>query len=1278
MALMRKKLFWVAVSFIHFYLSGAASPQQEIPPSQPIAPNHQEIGIPYLRNYSPKEYDADVQNWTIVQDKRGVMYFGNNAGILEYDGVSWRLIQTTNRSAVRSLAVGNDGKIYVGAQGEIGYLLPNSIGQLQYISLRDSVPTEYRDFADIAKIYATTAGVYFQALDRVFRWSNHRMQTWKPTDSFHLSFVVRDRFYIRQPRIGLLQMAGDSLQLVPDGEKFAEARIYSMLPYDKDNILIGTREQGLFLYDGTAVKPFPTDIDAFLLENQIYHGAALSNKTFALATLRDGVVIVDAKGNLQQLLNKAAGTQDDNVKFVFPDVQGALWLALNNGITRVEVLSPLSLYNERTGLKGDVASILRHRNRLYAATGQGLYYLQLQGDNGVLQSTFTPISSIAARSFFLLSIGGAMLTATSEGVYKIDDEQAKLLRKSSGNSYVLYRSLIDTNLVYIGLEDGLAALRLVPGNREKWIDEGNIHGINSEIRSIVETKEGILWLGTRAQGIIRVDFSAGFRHNPKVESFDSRYGLPKEHGWGDVFSISEREVFITDKGIFRFARETNRFLPDSTFGSAYADGSRNTGEAAVDREDNLWIQSATAGKSEIGVARRQANGSYIWLHTPFNRFADFVVWAIYPENDSAQSGMTWFGGPDGLIRYDAGIKKDYAVSFSALVRRISTIDKDSLIFGGAGLGENGSAIPPVLAYADNALRFEFAAPSFDNETANQFQYFLEGFDKGWSDWTKENKKDYTNLPEGEFKFHLRARNIYEHVSADAVYSFKILPPWYRSWWAYMLYLGAFVLSIYGFIKYRTRQLEQKSRALEKVVQQRTEEIRQQAEELETLDGIVKVINQEVALESVLKSLLQEGLRLFPQAEKASVLLLDQQAECFKFAAAVGYDWSLLKNIAFTPEQMASRYIIGSEEVGSGVYIIRELKNLYDEEILNVASKPKSVLAMTAIWDGKLEAYLVFDNLSNAEAFDHSDAHKLNRFRSHAISAIAKAKMLQELQEKNAEIIKTQEQLIIQEKLASLGGLTAGIAHEIKNPLNFVNNFAELSIELAKELGEEISKLKDRMEKPAAETIDEILRDLKQNAQKINQHGKRADSIVRGMLMHSRGHTGTREATDINAMLDESVNLAYHGLRAQDISFNIKIEKDYDAGVGKVEVLPPELSRVFLNVISNACYAANQKKKTIGDGFSPTLTVRSKNLGDKIEIRIRDNGTGIPAAIRNKIFNPFFTTKPTGQGTGLGLSISYEIIVQKHKGDIKVETEEGRFTEFIISLPKNAEGLGQRA
>jgi signal transduction histidine kinase len=173
-----------------------------------------------------------------------------------------------------------------------------------------------------------------------------------------------------------------------------------------------------------------------------------------------------------------------------------------------------------------------------------------------------------------------------------------------------------------------------------------------------------------------------------------------------------------------------------------------------------------------------------------------------------------------------------------------------------------------------------------------------------------------------------------------------------------------------------------------------------------------------------------------------------------------------------------------------------------------------------------------------------------------------------------------------------------------------------------------------------------------------------------MMQHARGSSGQRELTDINQLLDEAVNLTYHGMRANDASFNIRIEKEYDDSIGKIEVVPQDLSRVFLNLINNACYAAHQKKRDSLDGFSPTLSVSTKNLGDKIEIRIRDNGNGIPLDIREKIFNPFFTTKPTGQGTGLGLSISYDIIVQEHKGEIKVETEEGEFTEFVVRLPKN--------
>ena len=276
----------------------------------------------------------------------------------------------------------------------------------------------------------------------------------------------------------------------------------------------------------------------------------------------------------------------------------------------------------------------------------------------------------------------------------------------------------------------------------------------------------------------------------------------------------------------------------------------------------------------------------------------------------------------------------------------------------------------------------------------------------------------------------------------------------------------------------------------------------------------------------------------------------------------------------------------------------------------------------------------------------------------------------ELQQTLNNLKDTQNQLILSEKMASLGQLTAGIAHEIKNPLNFITNFAVLSHDLTKDLRKELLAERDRVDPARAKEISELLDDLEQNVGKINDHGKRADSIVRGMLLHSRGKSGERLETDLNALLAEYTNLAYHGMRAQDQSFNVKIETDFDPSVGKVSVVPQDLSRAFLNIVNNACYAANDKRKTAKNGFTPVVRVSARNVNGSVEIRIRDNGNGIPLAIREKIFNPFFTTKPTGAGTGLGLSLSYDIITQKHKGEIRIDTEDGEFTEFIIMIPRN--------
>ncbi|GAB3962285.1 hypothetical protein GCM10028805_63120 [Spirosoma harenae] len=263
-----------------------------------------------------------------------------------------------------------------------------------------------------------------------------------------------------------------------------------------------------------------------------------------------------------------------------------------------------------------------------------------------------------------------------------------------------------------------------------------------------------------------------------------------------------------------------------------------------------------------------------------------------------------------------------------------------------------------------------------------------------------------------------------------------------------------------------------------------------------------------------------------------------------------------------------------------------------------------------------------------------------------------------------ELKATQSQLIHSEKMASLGELTAGIAHEIQNPLNFVNNFSEVSIELIDELSEEQAK-----EERDHELEAEILTDLRQNLQKITQHGSRAASIVKGMLQHSRASTGQREPTDLNALGDEYLRLAYHGLRAKDKTFNAQLKTDFDPSLGEVSMIPQDIGRVLLNLFTNAFYAVQQRQKQSTDsGYQPTVTLTTRNAKDEAIITVSDNGTGIPEELQQKIFQPFFTTKPTGEGTGLGLSLAYDIITKGHNGEMEVESKEGQGTKFIITLP----------
>jgi signal transduction histidine kinase len=1065
-------------------------------PTPSAAPPQAEIGMPLLRNYTPKEYGGNPLVWSLLQDRRGVLYFCVGGTVVEYDGVTWRKIRVPGTG--RSLALDITGKIWVGASTSFGSLEPDANGTLQYVSLVEKIPPEHRSFGDVGQVLPTPQGIFILANTHLFRWDGQRMQVWATKTRFGALSEVRGRIYTAQTDIGLQEIVGDELRDLPGGAAYKNSPRLFLHPYDDRRILVSAARETLTLYDGKQVTPFPTQADDYLRKNQFSRFTPLPDGGFCLTTPIGGAVLIERDGRLRRILDRSAGLQSQGVLAAYSDRAGALWLALTSGITRVDVNSPLSIFSREIG-----RDVVRHGGSLYIGNSN------LNGGPQRVMPNLTtgladlqPITSPPTRAYQLLSFqdpaGKAppQLLAAGEGVIKIKGNTVYPALRDERRADValtLLQSRKSPNRVFAG---GMASLSSLRWENGQWVDEGRVP-TGSNVSSLVEESDGTLWAGTATVGVLRVVVPATGMRDAKVERFTEKDGLTK--GRHNVF-FADGQVFIIPnptKDILRWDGATRRFVPDNRFLLPLNDPDAEARLRPLPNGD-IWSVNKSESDQRQGIFRRQADGTYQLDEAPFRGLSRFQINNVLSEPD----GSLWVVGDNGLVRFDQQMKPTAVPPFSALVRRVST-GAEAIVFGGTTL-----ATPLRLPFARNSLHFEFAAPSYGDEAGTFYQYRLEGSDKDWSGWGRQTEANYNNLGPGAYRLRVQARTSDGRLSEEGAFSFTILPPWYRSWWAY----GVYALLLAGLIYAASRLLR------------RRVEAREQA-----------------------KAALREA----------------------------------------------------------------ELR---------------------------------------------------------ADAAAAQAKSLQAENEAYQRLKATQEQLLVQEKLASLGALTAGIAHEIKNPLNFVNNFADLSVELMDELREDIEKMKAGAP-PDYENIDALLDDLSGNAKKINEHGKRADGIVRSMLLHSRGQTGERQPTDINKMLEEYVNLTYHGMRAQDSSFNVTIERDYANDVGKIDALPQDLSRVFLNLLNNACYAVNDKAKKNGAGFVPTLHVSSVNLGDAVEIRIRDNGMGIPLEVRDKIFNPFFTTKPTGQGTGLGLSISHDIVVQEHGGQLEVETEPGEFTEFIVRLPR---------
>jgi two-component system NtrC family sensor kinase len=460
------------------------------------------------------------------------------------------------------------------------------------------------------------------------------------------------------------------------------------------------------------------------------------------------------------------------------------------------------------------------------------------------------------------------------------------------------------------------------------------------------------------------------------------------------------------------------------------------------------------------------------------------------------------------------------------------------------------------------------------------------------------------------------------------------------------------------------------------VNARTEDLRESLQQQTATADVLKVISRSTFdLQSVLHTLVESAARLC-EADKATITR--QRDGAFYRAESFGFSREFMDHVRDIPVA-ADRGSATGRALLEGVVVhipdVQADPDYHFNEALRLGNY-RTLLGVPMLREGTPIGVVTL-TCSEARPFTEKQIELVATFADQAAIAIENVRLFESVEARTRELAASleelraaQDRLVQTEKLASLGQLTAGIAHEIKNPLNFVNNFSALSVELVDELGE-VLKPAPLDDKTRQET-DELALMLKGNLEKVVLHGKRADSIVKNMLLHSREGSGERRPVDINSLVGESLNLAYHGARAEKQGFQIRLDQDFDPAAGEAELLPQEITRVLLNLISNGFYAAMKRKANDGhDGYEPALAAATRNLGDRVEIRIRDNGSGIPPEVKEKMFNPFFTTKPPGEGTGLGLSLSYDIVVKQHSGSIEVDTRPGEFTEFRVVLPRTA-------
>lgn len=773
-----------------------------------------------IHNFHPKQFKGAPQSWDAVQASNGLLYIANTEGILEYDGTQWRLIPITDNTSAGELQIDKQETIYVGGNNQIGYLKSDSNGQMSYKSLNHLLDSNLQ-YASIRWMHEFQDKILFITYKEIFAYSpqENRVEHIPSNSDFRGSFIIGNKLYIKELEGGLLEWDGkSSIKKAAHHHLFQGIDFVTALPYQDHKAIIGGVEH-VYLYDPTAdesqaLQQITMEDQKLIEKYQIYNLKMSPKGNFVWALSGGGVLITDQNGKTIRRITKEDGLFSNSILCVFYDSQHTLWVLTSDCISKVEENEPITYWNSDDGLNGVVIDALRYQGKLYITTLSTAY--RLEGNK------IKPIQGMGFEQHwnminFKTPDKDVLLMGTESGVWEFNGHKSKRLIASGRHAVSMKQSLKNPNLVYVGWANRFAALRYHNG---RWNNLGFINNLNEDVRSIEEDKEGNLWLGTFRHGFVKITLSDQWVSPKEIRYYQLKEGLPTLKN-AMVFRYQNRLIFASEKGFLRYDSSSDSFIPDCSFGNRFCkDGYDIYGFAELSK-NQVAVTGLFTKKSKPGIIT--IDDTITWLAEPFSKVPEMFAISIYHE----PSGVSWLCGSEGLFRYDGNIEKTYHTTYPSLIRKVN-IGEDSTIFWGAG------ETPPItFPYKHNSLTFFYSSPDFESMEDKQYQHWLEGYETGWSHWSNDSKKEYTNLPEGEYKFKVKSKNIYGNQTAVASYSFFISPPWFRTYWAYSLYVLGVIILMVGIVRFNAQRLKRDKTKLSKLVSERTAELESQKEEIKT-------------------------------------------------------------------------------------------------------------------------------------------------------------------------------------------------------------------------------------------------------------------------------------------------------------------------------------------------------------------------------------------------------------------------------------------------------------